>query len=366
MSADKIKIGFIPLVDAAIPVIAADLGFGTQEGLDIELVREVSWSNIRDRLIFGHFEAAHMLAPVAIASSLGLGAIKAPLSAPVALGLNGNAITLSPRLHDELFERLEPGANPADPYATGRAFARVVRDRRARGDEPPVLGMTFPFSTHNYQLRLWLDQAGLDPDVDLRLAVSPPPFMVDALASGHIEGFCVGAPWNSLAVELGLGRILHLGVDLVRRCPEKVLAMRAGLLDERPELGAALIRVCVKAAQWLSEPENREETAARLASSDRLDVPAAIIRRTLDGRLPIGNGAGERQADDYILFSETRPDPRHASWLFKQMARWGQANGALVETSEAVYRPDLYDAALGLEPPAQTADPLGLFTIART
>ncbi|MFC7054293.1 CmpA/NrtA family ABC transporter substrate-binding protein [Hansschlegelia quercus] len=365
MSADKIKIGFIPLVDAAIPVITADLGFAAQEGLEIELVREVSWSNIRDRLIFGHFEAAHMLAPVAVASSLGLGAIKAPLAAPIALGLNGNAITLSPRLHDELFERLEPSANPADPYATGRAFAHLVRDRRARGDEPPVLGMTFPFSTHNYQLRLWLDQAGLDPDVDLRLAVSPPPFMVDALASGHVEGFCVGAPWNSLAVELGLGRILHLGVDLVRRCPEKVLAMRTGLLLERPELGAALIRACEKAAQWLSEPENREETAERLASSDRLDVPAEIIRRTLDGRLPIGDGRGERQADDYIMFDETRPDPRHARWLFEQMKRWGQANGSAAEAAETVYRPDLYDAALGRTPPSLTDDPLGLFTSAR-
>lgn len=365
MSAEKVRIGFIPLVDAAIPIVAAELGFGAEEGLAIELVREVSWANIRDRLVFGHFEAAHMLAPLAIASSLGLGAVKAPLAAPVALGLNGNAITLSPLLHDDLVERLEPGADPADPFATGRAFASLTRDRRARGDEPPVLGMTFPFSTHNYQLRLWLGEAGIDPDVDVRLAVAPPPFMVDALRSGHIEGFCVGAPWNSVAVELGLGRILHLGVDLVRRCPEKVLAMRAGLLAERPDLGAALTRACVKAAQWLSSPENRDETAELLSASALLDVPAAIIRRTLDGHLRSGDGAGERRADDYIAFSATRPDRRHARWLFEQMARWGQANGATPEAAEAVYLPDAYDAALGLPPPLDEADPLGLFTTVR-
>ncbi|MFJ5489146.1 ABC transporter substrate-binding protein, partial [Hansschlegelia beijingensis] len=102
MSADRLKIGFIPLVDAAAPIVAATRGFAADEGLEIELVREVSWANIRDRLTFGHFDAAHLLAPLAISTSLGLGGIRAPLAAPMALGLNGNAITLTPHLHPDV------------------------------------------------------------------------------------------------------------------------------------------------------------------------------------------------------------------------------------------------------------------------
>jgi two-component system, oxyanion-binding sensor len=360
MSLESIRIGFIPLVDAAIPVMAADLGFAEEEGLAVELVREISWANIRDRLTIGHFDAAHLLAPLAIATSLGLGAVRTPLAAPIALGLNGNAVTLSPHLHDELMDQLAPGADPADPAATGAAFAAVVRARRACGNERPTLGMTFPFSTHNYQLRLWLAAAGLDPDDDVRLAVVPPPYMVDALQNGHVEGFCVGAPWNSVAVEMGIGRIVHLGTDLVRRCPEKTLAVRASWIEERPETVARLVRACARAARWLDDRANHEEAAGRLAASDRLDVPAHLIRRAFDGRLV--TGAGERTSDGYILFGDTRPDRRHARWLYGEMVRWRQAPPDGEEAAAAVYRPEVYDAALGIEAPAEAGDPLGLFT----
>lgn len=351
MSLDTVRIGFIPLVDAAIPIMAAEVGFAAAEGLKVELVREVSWSNIRDRLVLGHFDAAHLLAPLAIATTLGLGPMKAKLAAPMALGLNGNAVTLSPALHDELFARLEPGADPTDPRATGRALAEIVAARRRNGEQAPTLGMTFPFSTHNYLLRLWLVAAGLEPDVDVRLAVVPPPFMVDALEQGHVEGFCVGAPWNSVAVDLGIGRIVHLGVDLVRNCPEKVLAMRDDRLAERRGVAERLIRSCAAAARWLADPANAAEAAERLAARDRLDVPADIVRRTLDGRLPTGRGGEARSDADYLIFDkagETRPDPRHALWLHAQMVRFGQAGDSSAQEAAAVYRPEIYDAALGL------------------
>ncbi len=365
MSADRLKIGFIPLVDAAAPIVAATCGFAADEGLEIELVREVSWANIRDRLTFGHFDAAHLLAPLAISTSLGLGGIRASLAAPVALGLNGNAITLTPHLHEELLANLAPRANPRDPAATGAAFAAVVRARRRRGDERPTLGMTFPFSTHNYQLRLWLAAAGLDPEDDVRLAVVPPPYMVDALRSGHVEGFCVGAPWNSVAVDLGIGRILHLGVDLVRRCPEKVLAVRSAWLDEDAERTARLVRACVRAGEWLDEPGNHAEAARLLAAPHMLDVPEPLIRRALDGRLPTGPAGAEREEPDYLIFARggaMRPDLRHASWLYGEMTRWSQAPEGQAGDAEAVYRPDLYDAAMGAAAAPEVSDPLGLFT----
>jgi len=217
-----LHVGFIPLIDAAALIVAVDKGFAAEQGLDVTLVREVSWSNVRDKLNIGLFDAAHLLAPVAIASSLGLGHVKVPIVAPFNLGINGNAITVSPTLHAALMAEIEGDA--FDPMATARALARVVARRRKSGAEPLTFGMTFPVSTHNYQLRFWMAAGGVDPDEDVHLVVLPPPYMVDSLANGHVDAFCVGAPWNSIAVDRGVGHILHFVSDIFVHAAEKVLA----------------------------------------------------------------------------------------------------------------------------------------------
>src|SRR6476469_8473354 len=242
-------IGFIPLVDAAALIVAVDKGFVAAEGLDVTLVREVSWSNVRDKLNIGLFDAAHLLAPVAIASSLGLGHIKVPIAAPFNLGLNGNAITISPALHAAIMGELE--GDRFDPMATATALARVVAKRRKAGAEPLTFGMTFPFSTHNYQLRFWMAAGGVDPDEDVRLVVLPPPYMVESLANKHVDAFCVGAPWNSVAGELGIGFILHFVSEILSRAAEKVLATRSRWARENPEVLAALVRAAVKGADFI-------------------------------------------------------------------------------------------------------------------
>ena len=150
--------------------------------------------------------------------------VKVPIVAPFNLGLNGNAITVSPALHAAIMSEIEGDAT--DPMATALALARVVASRRKSGAEPLTFGMTFPFSTHNYQLRFWMAAGGVDPDEDVRLVVLPPPYMVDSLANGHVDAFCVGAPWNSVAVDLGVGHILHFVSDILVRAAEKVLAVR--------------------------------------------------------------------------------------------------------------------------------------------
>src|SRR5689334_11743286 len=226
-------IGFIPLVDAAALIVAVDNGFTAAEGLDVTLVREVSWSNVRDKLNIGLFDAAHLLAPVAIASSLGIGHVKVPIAAPFNLGVNGNAITVSSALHAELMGNIE--GDRFDPMATALALAKVVGKRRQDGAEPLTFAMTFPFSTHNYQLRFWMAAGGVDPDEDVRLVVLPPPYMVDSLAGGHVDGFCVGAPWNSIAVDRGRGHILHFGSDILVRAAEKVLAVRQNWAERHPD-----------------------------------------------------------------------------------------------------------------------------------
>ena len=267
-----ICIGFIPLVDASALIMAVDKGFTAAEGLDVTLVREVSWSNVRDKLNIGLFDAAHLLAPVAIASSLGLGHVKVPIVAPFNLGINGNAITVSPALHSAIAAELE--GDRYDPMATALALSRVVAKRRKSGAEPLTFGMTFPFSTHNYQLRFWMAAGGVDPDEDVRLVVLPPPYMVDSLANGQVDAFCVGAPWNSIAVDRGVGHILHFVSDILVRAAEKVLAIRQSWSEKNPEIVASLVRAAFRAAEYIEQHENRTEVARMLAHPDRIGVDA--------------------------------------------------------------------------------------------
>jgi NitT/TauT family transport system ATP-binding protein len=359
MTGQPLRIGFIPLADAAALIVAVDKGFTAVEGLDVTLVREVSWSNVRDKLNIGLFDAAHLLAPVAIASSLGLGHVKVPIVAPFNLGLNGNAITVSPALHTAIMSEIS--GDPFDPMATALALSRVVAARRKSGAEPLTFGMTFPFSTHNYQLRFWMAAGGVDPDEDVRLVVLPPPYMVDSLANGHVDAFCVGAPWNSVAVDLGVGHILHFVADILVRAAEKVLAVRRDWAEKNPDLVAALIRAHFRAAEFIEDPKNRAEAARILAQPERIGVDADVILRTLDGRLKISPDGTIRESSRYLLVGRegaARPDAVQAAWLYAQMVRWGQASISpeALKVAKAVFRPDLYDAALGLEGNAGQAD----------
>ena len=360
-----LRIGFIPLVDAAALIVAVDKGFTAAEGLDVTLVREVSWSNVRDKLNIGLLDAAHLLAPVAIASSLGLGHVKVPIAAPFNLGLNGNAITVSPALHAAIMAEID--GDRLDPMATALALSRVVAGRRKSGAEPLTFGMTFPFSTHNYQLRFWMAAGGVDPDEDVRLVVLPPPYMVDSLANGHVDAFCVGAPWNSVAVDLGVGHILHFVSDILVRAAEKVLAVRQNWSEKNPQVVAALVRAAFRAAEFIEQPQNRAEAARILSAPERIGVDADVIQRTLDGRLKISPDGIMRESSRYLLVgreSAARPDPVQAAWLYAQMVRWGQTpfSPEALKTAEAVFRPDLYDAALGREGKgADTPEPIGAF-----
>jgi two-component system, oxyanion-binding sensor len=344
-----LHIGFIPLVDAAALIVAVDKGFTAAEGLDVNLVREVSWSNVRDKLNIGLLDAAHLLAPVAIASSLGLGHVKVAIAAPFTLGINGNAITVTKVLHAAIADEID--GELSDPMATARALSKVVARRAKSGANPLTFAMTFPFSTHNYQLRFWMAAGGVDPDEDVRLVVLPPPFMVDSLANGHVDAFCVGAPWNSIAVDRGVGHILHFGSDILARAAEKVLAVRQQWAEKNPEILASLVRAAARAAEYVEQPQNRAEVARLLAQPERVGVDADVIRRTLDGRLQISPDGTMRESSNYLLVGRenaARPEPIQAAWLYAQMVRWGQTSlsAEALKTAIAVFRADLYDTAL--------------------
>jgi NitT/TauT family transport system ATP-binding protein len=270
--------------------------------------------------------------------------------------------------------RPEPGSSAragdlVDPLVSARALARVVAARRSQGAEPLTFGMTFPFSTHNYHLRFWMAAGGVDPDEDVRLVVLPPPYMVESLANRHVDGFCVGAPWNSVAVDLGIGFILHFVSEILARAAEKVLGVRSRWAQEHPDLLARLVRAHGRAAAFVEDVANRDEVTAILAAGNRIDVAPEVIRRTLDGNMKVAPDGAMRVNDRYLLVgrkSAGRPEPLQAAWLYAQMVRWGQAplSAELLATAKAVFRADLHDAAIGKSEPdmvGEPADGIGAF-----
>lgn len=349
MTGSSVIVGFIPLLDCAPLVVAAEKGFGADEKLDLTLVRETSWANIRDRVVVGHFDAAHMLGPLPIASTLGIGHVRMPMIAPFSLGLGGNAITVSMALWQQMHgEGTEIGI---DPTVQGTALHHVVRARERAGKAPLTFAMVYPFSAHNYELRYWLAASGIHPDHDVRLVVIPPPLLVDAMREGQIDGFCVGEPWSSLAVSVGVGCIAVPTTAIWGLSPEKVLGCRLGWAQRYPERLAALIRALYRAAQWCDRPENHAELARLLAEPRYVGAPADILLRGLANRLRLEPGGAERQVPSFYVpydHAATFPWVSHALWFYSQMVRWRQIEFSAQDVAQvrATYRPDLYRVAL--------------------
>ena len=340
-----LRIGFMPLIDSALVVVARDEGFAEAEGLDLELVREVSWSNLRDKLNVRLLDAAHMLGPAAIAATLGIGGVKAPMAVPIALNLDGSAITLSLRRFEEMAKLSE--GDMADPEISARALAGLVARRKAAGLQPLTFAAVFGFSSHTYLLGQWLAKAGLRLGEDIGFAVVPPPQTVEALTSGRVDGFCAGAPWNAAAVAAGIGAMVHCGVDLRRNCPDKVLAWRADDAQRRGEAVSKLNAAILRASDWVCRPENSERLARHLAAPDRLALPAEIIEPVLRWELRQGAGRPPRQVDRFIRFDREalRPNPDHADWIMAGMEQAGQAVATpdMLDQARAVFLPALFE-----------------------
>jgi ABC-type nitrate/sulfonate/bicarbonate transport system substrate-binding protein len=346
----EVRAGFIPLLDCAPLVIARERGFDRQCGFSLSLHREVSWANIRDKLDIGVFDCAHMLAPMPIAATLGLGRAAEPVIAPMSLSLNGNAITVSQALYDEMCVADEAAVHEGG-MAAARAIAEVVRRRNAAGGQPLTLGMVYPFSCHNYDLRFWLASAGVDPDNDVNLIVVPPPLLAESLRAGRVDGYCVGQPWNSVAVAEGHGVIIATKNQLWPMSPEKVLGVRKAWAEEKLQLLSDVIRALALAGQWLDDPNNRHEAAAILAQPYYVGVPKEILLRPLTGNLRRGGEEADFADQDAVVFHRHEanfPWRSHAVWIITQMIRWGQVREPfdILALAERVYRPDLYRAAM--------------------
>ncbi len=323
----KLKVGFIPIIDCAPIVMADELGAYERQGLEVEIRREVSWANVRDKLAVGALDASHILAPLPLALTLGIDSVSVP-------------VIMWREIEDAAPQFA--GRTPLD----ARAIAAVVAKRAAAGAPPLVLASVFAYSVQNYMLRLWLSSAGLDPDRDVRLAVVPPPHTVAYLSGGVIDGYCVGEPWNQQSEALGIGRIALTGPDIWKGMPEKVLGTTESWAANNPQTLKALIKALIEACLWLDEPANRAEAARILSSPRYLNMPAEVMSRTLD--LP-----------DFHVFQRNAanfPWRSHADWFLAQMVRWKQApaDTDIKAVADRVYRTDIYRAAardMGVECP---------------
>ncbi len=354
-----LAIGFIPLAGCAPLVVAREMGFFREEGIEVELSREASWANIRDKVTVGALDGAQMLSGLPLAMSLGVVAARKAMVTALSLDLGGNAITLSSALYRRMVE-LDPVAAAQRPISA-QALMRVIEQDRRNGAAPLTFAVTFPVSTHNYQLRYWLAAGGIDPDRDVRLVVVPPPQMVANLEAGNIAGFCVGEPWNQVAVQSGIGRVVATSWDIWNNGPEKVFGVTAEWADKHPNTHRALLRALIKAGAWADQPARRYEVAQLLAQPRYVGVSADVLAPSLTGHFARSLDREAEYLPDLHIFhryAATFPWRSHALWTLSQMLRWGQISRMIdpYETARAVYRPDLYRQAaadLGLSAPIE-------------
>jgi ABC-type nitrate/sulfonate/bicarbonate transport system substrate-binding protein len=332
----RLKFGFIALTDCAPLIVAKEQGLFADEGLDVTLVRQVSWANIRDRVVSGALDGAHMLAAMTLACTLGVGGGPAAnLIAPISLNANGSSVTISKQLAEQL-RALDPEPPAPGRTRTAKALKRLVVMREAAGERPLVFAVVFPFSIHNYLLRYWLADAGIDPDRDVRMTVVPPARMAARLEAGDVDGICVGAPWGSVIEASGKGEIWVYNNRLWRGAPDKVLGLTQIFAAQNPQTTQAVLRALIRASLWADQPQNIDALAAMLAREDYVNASASHVRRAL------------AEPDVFALqfHGEDAGYPRraHALWLLSQMRRWGQIDDKVDVAAAALktYRPDLY------------------------
>lgn len=343
--------GFMPLVDCAPLVIAKELGFADKEGLSLELHKETSWSNIRDKIIVGHFDCAHMLAPMPIAATLGLNHVRQPIITPLTLSLNGNAITVSTSLHAHMRDVASQISGPAK-QSSAKVLAAVIEERKKKNFKPLAFGVVFPYSCQNYELRHWLNDAGIDLAHDVRLIGLPPSMMVETMQADQIDGFCAGEPWSSAAVHANAGAIVATKAEHWGLAPEKVLGVRLGWAEHATDALYGIVRAIVAAMDWLSDPAHIDDAATILSDTTYVPVDKDLIVQSITNRIRYAPGKPERATDAFLKFpqgTESCPSRVHMSWILHMMHQTGQLEGHLERAYviDDVARVDLWEAITG-------------------
>ena len=333
-----LRIGFVPLCDCAPLVLAHELGLFAKHGLRVQLSREVGWATIRDKIIYRELDAAHALAPMVLTASLGLGSIQAPALTGLVLSLNGNAITLAASLRSR-------------EVTDGSSLALFARGR----GEPLVFGIPFLYSSHHFLLRAWLASHGMLAGRDVRLVVVPPPQMPAHLKAGHLDGYCVGEPWNTVATLAGFGWRIAKSDEIAPNHPEKVLMTLRGFAESRRDEHEHLIAALLEACRFCGEPGNREQVLEVLRRPQYINTTAEALRESLDA-------AALTSANGYTDFEAAHePSADKAAWVFQHLQESGllpATTAFRISQATTIFRPDIFKNALRKLQPHETTPSL--------
>jgi nitrate/nitrite transport system substrate-binding protein len=362
----QLTFGFIKLTDMAPLAIAKELGYFEEEGLFVTIEAQSNWKNVLDRVIDGQIDGSHMLAGQPIAAGAGFGR-QAELVTPFSMDLNGNGITVS----NDVWSKMKPNVpvdsegKPVHPIKAD-ALAPVIKQYKTEG-KPFKMGMVFPVSTHNYEIRYWLGAAGINPgfysadniqgqiDAEVLLSVTPPPQMPATLEAGTIYGYCVGEPWNQQAVFKGIGVPVVTNLDIWKNNPEKVFVMTKKFIEENPNTAVAVTKALIRAGKWLDMPENRAKAVGILSKSAYVGADSVVIANSMTGTFEYEKGDKRAMPDFNVFFKyhATYPFYSDGIWFLTQMRRWGQIPESkpaewYSETIKNIYRPDIWEKAAKL------------------
>ncbi|MGB0956349.1 MAG: CmpA/NrtA family ABC transporter substrate-binding protein [Panacagrimonas sp.] len=364
---EELTFGFIKLTDMAPIAVAYENGYFEEEGLYVKIEAQANWKVLLDGVIDGRLDGAHMLAGQPLAATIGFGT-KAHIITPFSMDLNGNGITVANEIWEQMKANVPKMADgrPVHPVKAD-ALKPVVEKYKAEG-KPFNMGMVFPVSTHNYELRYWLAAGGLNPGyyaphkgdtsgqlgADVLLSVTPPPQMPATLEAGTIYGYCVGEPWNQQAVFKGIGVPVITDYEIWKNNPEKVFGMTAEFAEKYPNTTIRLTRALIRAAKWLDENDNANRPAAvkMLSQPNYVGADYDVIANSMTGTFEYEKG-DKREVPDFNVFfryNATYPYYSDAIWYLTQMRRWGQiaepkSDAWFMETAKRVYRPDIYSQA---------------------
>ena len=331
-----LKIGFVALNDCAPLLMARELDLFSKYGVEVELSREVGWATIRDKVLYGELDAAHAVAGLAFSCTLGIGCVARECLSGLVLNLHGNAITLS----NAIF-------NPRVPAAEGLRLAiEQASERRL------VFGVASPYSSHNFILCEWLRRCGVDPASQVEIVTVPPPQMHSNLLAGNLDGYCVGEPWNSLAVMRRTGWCVATSAELAPRHPEKILLVRRRFAEEQHAQHVAVIAALIESCAFCDRPENRERVIETLALPQNVDGPVHALRKSMCGTFDYGHGRIEKDSDFHVFsrFNANEPTIEKGQWVLEQMSacRLLDETTAPPELIARTFRADLFHEARGL------------------
>ncbi|MEM7097170.1 MAG: CmpA/NrtA family ABC transporter substrate-binding protein [Pseudomonadota bacterium] len=364
---DELTFGFIKLTDMAPIAIAYENGYFEDEGLYVTIEAQANWKVLLDGVIDGQLDGAHMLAGQPLAATIGFGT-KAHIVTPFSMDLNGNGITVSNAIWAQMKPNIPKQADGRPVHPIKADYLKPVVEAYAAQGKPFNMGMVFPVSTHNYELRYWLAAGGLHPgfyaphkgdisgqiDAEVLLSVTPPPQMPATLEAGTIYGYCVGEPWNQQAVFKGIGVPVITDYEIWKDNPEKVFGMTKEFTEKYPNTTIRVVKALLRAAKWLDENDNanRLEAVKILARSEYVGADAEVIANSMTGTFEYEKG-DKRDVPDFNVFFRyfaTYPYYSDAVWYLSQMRRWGQIAEPKTDewyhdVAKSVYRPDLYETA---------------------